>query len=107
MANPFSFSQAVFFKRETATPINQEARIVDFVARPVVAKKLCFEHAHSVYFCALCATCFTVLSLAHIHNYVSKISNDTFTALKSAMPGGNKDMYACRDVGQEKAILQN
>ena len=32
MANPFSFSQAVFFKRETATPINQGARILDFVA---------------------------------------------------------------------------
>ena len=53
MANPFSFSLAVFFKRETATPINQEARILDFAARPVVAKKLCFEHAHSVHFCAL------------------------------------------------------
>ena len=30
MANPFSFSQAVFFKRETAIPINQDARILDF-----------------------------------------------------------------------------
>ena len=53
MANPFSLSQALFFERETATPINEEARILDFVARPVVAKKLCFEHAHSVHFCAL------------------------------------------------------
>ena len=33
--------------------MNQEARILDFVARPVVAKKLCFVHAHSVHFCAL------------------------------------------------------
>ena len=32
MANLVS-SQAVFFKRELATPINQEARILDFVAR--------------------------------------------------------------------------
>ena len=58
MANPFSFSQAVFFKRETATPIKQEARILDFVARPVVTKKLCSEHAHSLIFvhsfCILC-----------------------------------------------------
>ena len=34
MANPFSFSQSVFFERETATPINQEARILDFIATP-------------------------------------------------------------------------
>ena len=40
MANPFSFSQAVFFKkREMATPINQEARILDFVARPSLPRK--------------------------------------------------------------------
>ena len=49
MANPFFFSQAVFFKREKANPINQEARILDFGARPVVAKK----HMHTVHFCAL------------------------------------------------------
>ena len=50
MAIPFSFclDVDVFFKRETETPINQEARILDFVARLVVAKK--FEHAHSVHF---------------------------------------------------------
>ena len=35
MANPFSFSKAVFFEKETATPINQEARILDFVNRLV------------------------------------------------------------------------
>ena len=32
MASPFSFSQAVFFQRETANPINQEARVLDFLA---------------------------------------------------------------------------
>ena len=38
MANPFSFCLGVFFKREMANPINQEARTHDFVAnRPVVA----------------------------------------------------------------------
>ena len=45
MENPFFFSQAVFFKREKANPINQEARILDFVALPK-------KHAHSVHFCA-------------------------------------------------------
>ena len=33
--------------------IKQVVRILDFVARPVVVKKLCYEHAHSVHFCAL------------------------------------------------------
>ena len=46
MANPFSFSQGVFFIMETATPLNQEARILDFVAHSNN-----FVHAH---FCALC-----------------------------------------------------
>ena len=40
----------VAFERETANPINQEARILDLVARPVVAK---IFHACSVHFCAL------------------------------------------------------
>ena len=46
MANPFSFSQGVFFKREMAPPINQEARIPDFVARPTTAKNY-FMNMHS------------------------------------------------------------
>ena len=54
MANPFSFSQAVFFKRET--PINQEGRILDFVARHVIAPRnmhmtlfIFVHYAHVVY----------------------------------------------------------
>ena len=56
MANPFSFSQAVFFKRETATSINQEARIFDFVGSlprnnlSMRTSFLCTMHVHSVYY---------------------------------------------------------
>ena len=39
-----------FSSWETANPINQEARILDLVVRPIVAKKFFFEHAHSVHF---------------------------------------------------------
>ena len=39
VANPFSFSQCVFFQREAAASINREARIFDFVVRPDVTKK--------------------------------------------------------------------
>ena len=51
--NPFSFSQGVFFKRETATPINQEARILDFVANlhaHALCSFLCTMHMYSVYY---------------------------------------------------------
>ena len=43
MANPFSFSQGAFFKRETATLLNQEARILDFVAHSLASNNLCMR----------------------------------------------------------------
>ena len=56
-----------------ATPINQEARILDFVNR-LVAKAPAHAHAPSVYACILCATCFTEPFQNFWHIYI-RIAN--------------------------------
>ena len=45
LANPFSLSQAVFFKREKATPINQEARILGL--RKIIGSLLRLNNSHA------------------------------------------------------------
>ena len=66
MANQFS-SQAVFFKRETATKIKLEARIIDFINRLVA--KANNSHAHTFRVClhTVCHVFYGAISKFLVH----------------------------------------
>ena len=68
MANPFS---AVFFKRETATPINQEARILDFVIGSLLRLNNSLARTFRVCLHTVCHVFYGAISkfLAHIYIY--------------------------------------